>query len=116
MKYFILMGFISLLCFFNHGQKQNRELRAYLDNKHFFAPTLGNYVEFHLKFFGYSINYKGKDDGLIGEVAVQMSVTQNNKVIASDAYRLSTPFMKDSIIEDFYDIKTIYARTGSIHV
>jgi len=113
MKYILLTGFISLLCFFNHGQKQNRELRAYLDNKQFYAPTLGNYVEFHLKFFGYSINYKGQDDGLIGEVAVQMSITQSNEVIASDAYRLSTPFMKDSIIEDFYDIKRFMLEPGA---
>lgn len=113
MKYFIFVLFISSLCFVNFGQKQKRELRAYLDNKQFYAPTVGNYVEFHLKFFGYSLNYIGKDGGLIGEVAVQMSISQNNEVVASDAYRLSTPFMEDSIIEDFYDIKRFLLEPGA---
>ena len=66
MEYFILTLSISLFSLTSFGQ--NKESRAYLDNKQFFAPGVGNYVEFHLQFVGYSLNYKGKDNGLIGEV------------------------------------------------
>lgn len=110
MKYFIISLSLSLLSLTGFGQ--NQELRAYLDNKQFYAPGVGNYVEFHLQFVGYSLNYLGKDDGLIGEVAVQMNVMKNDSVVASDGYRLSSPFMKDSIIEDFYDLKRFVLEPG----
>lgn len=92
--------------------KKDKKLRAYLDHKQFYAPGLGNYVEFHLQFAGYSINYKGKDDGLIGEVGIRVDVKQGDKSIQSDAYRLETPFMKDSIVEDFYDIRRFALSPG----
>jgi GWxTD domain-containing protein len=110
MKYFILTLSISLFSLTSFGQ--NQELRAYLDNKQFFAPGVGNYVEFHLQFVGYSLNYKGKDNGLIGEVAVQMNIQKGDSIVASDAYRLSSPFMKDSVVEDFYDIKRFVLEPG----
>ena len=101
--------FIALTTF-SFGK--DRELRAYLDSKQFYAPGVGNYVEFHLQFDGKSVNYVGKDDGLIGELAVFMEVKRDGAVVASDAYRLNTPFMKDSIVEDFYDIKRFVLEPG----
>ncbi|HIP31737.1 MAG TPA: GWxTD domain-containing protein [Crocinitomicaceae bacterium] len=91
---------------------QNKELRAYLDSKQFYAPSDGNYVEFYLQFVATSINYTGENDGLIGELAIQMSITQNDKKIIADAYRLKTPFMKDSILDDFYDVKRFALQPG----
>lgn len=91
---------------------QERSLKAYLDSKQFYAPGAGNYVEFHLQFVGYSINYLGADNGLIGEVAVQMSISDGDSIIISDAYRLSSPLMKDSIVEDFFDVKRFLLEPG----
>ena len=102
---------ILLISFTSNGQE--RRLRAYLDNKQFFAPEVGNYVEFHLQFIGYSINYKGKDGGLIGDLAVRMSISDQEKVVKEDAYRLETPFMKDSLVEDFYDIRRFQLDPGT---
>jgi len=110
MKFILLSTFLLLASY--SAFSQNRELRAYLDSKQFFAPGQGNYIEFQLQYVGSSINYKGKDDGLIGELAVQMIITKYDSVIASDAYRLSTPFMKDSIISDFYDLKRFVLKPG----
>ncbi len=94
------------------GSAKDRELRAYLDSKQFYAPGVGNYIEFHLQFVGTSVNYVGKDGGLIGEVAVQMQIKKGDQVVAGDAYRLSSPFMKDSIVEDFYDVKRFVLDPG----
>lgn len=91
---------------------KDRELRAYLDSKQFFAPGVGNYVEFHLQFDGKSVNYQGQDGGLIGELAVIMEIMRDGAVVASDAYRLTTPLMKDSIVEDFYDLKRFVLEPG----
>jgi GWxTD domain-containing protein len=97
---------------------KDRELRAYLDSKQFFAPGVGNYVEFHLQFDGKSVNYHGQDDGLMGELAVIMEIKRDGAVVASDAYRLNTPLMKDSIVEDFYDLKRFVLDPGmySLHI
>jgi len=104
---FLLVLFSSLV-----GNAQKNELRAYLDNKQFFAPGIGNYIEFHLQFVGSSINYLPENGGLKGELAVQMSISDANGIVASDAYRLATPFMKDSIVEDFYDVKRFPLKPG----
>lgn len=102
---------ILLISFSSNAQ--NRKLRAYLDNKQFYAPEIGNYIEFHLHFIGYSINYTGKDGGLIGDLAVKVKISQGEIVITEDAYRLETPFMKDSLVEDFYDIRRYSLPPGN---
>tara|TARA_B110000285_G_scaffold45037_1_gene50294 strand:- start:601 stop:2013 length:1413 start_codon:yes stop_codon:yes gene_type:complete len=107
-----ILGLLFLFVFLNNSFTQNHKLRAYLDSKEFYAPSQGSYVEFQLQFVGPSINYKGQGNGLIGEVAIQMNISQYDSVIASDAYRLSTPFMQDSIIGDFYDIKRFVLKPG----
>ncbi|MCH2225220.1 MAG: GWxTD domain-containing protein [Crocinitomicaceae bacterium] len=103
---FFILGFVY------SGVSQDKQLRAYLDHKQFYAPEIGNYVEFQLQFVGYSIKYKGKDNGLIGQLSVRMKITQGDSILQSDAYRLDTPFMEDSLVEDFYDIKRFALPPG----
>lgn len=103
-----LISFISINSF-----SQEKTLKAYLDSKQFYAPGVGNYVEFNLQFVGYSLNYVSKENGLIGEVAIAMQIHDGDSLIASDAYRLETPFMRDSIIEDFYDVQRFQLKPGS---
>lgn len=93
------------------GQTDHR-LTAYLQTKQFSAPGIGNYLEIHTQFAGYTVNYLPLDGGLIGELAVNMKIAQFDSVIASDAYRLQSPFMLDSIIDDFYDIKRFALKPG----
>ena len=62
MRIFILFILVSCIQFASNAQKT--ELRAYLDSKQFFAPGVGNYVEFHLQFVGHSINYLAENGGL----------------------------------------------------
>lgn len=112
MKSLSTIFLILLICFASNAQ--DRKLKAYVDNKQFFAPEIGNYVEFHLQFTGYSINYKGKDGGLIGDLAVRMKILdEENTVVQEDAYRLETPFMKDSLVEDFYDVRRFQLNPGT---
>lgn len=111
MKSLSTIVLILLISFASNAQE--RRLRAYLDNKQFFAPEVGNYVEFHLQFIGHSINYKGKDGGLIGDLAVRMKISNGDSVVQQDAYRLETPFMKDSLVEDFYDVKRFQLEPGT---
>ncbi len=110
MNKFILSFFLisSLI-----GYSQTQKVRAYLDDKQFYAPGLGEYIEVQLQFVGYSLKYKGAEGGLIGEVAVRMSIKLGDSIIETDAYRLQSPLMKDSIIEDFYDLKRFILKPGT---
>ena len=102
---------ILVLIAFNSAA-QTKKLKAYLDEKQYYAPEIGNYIEIQLQYVGYTIAYKSKENGLQGEIAVIMKFMQNDSIIASDAFRLQSPIMKDSIIEDFYDIKRFALKPG----
>lgn len=110
MKYFLFAALSLCIALSSVGQSR---LRAYVDNKQFYAPEIGNYIEFQLQFVGHSINYTGTDGGLIGELAVYMDIYEKDSIIRSNAYRLQTPLMRDSIVEDFYDILRFQLEPGN---
>ncbi|TNE54620.1 MAG: GWxTD domain-containing protein [Bacteroidetes bacterium] len=94
------------------GQRK-KTLKAYLDHKNFYHPKLGNFVEIHLQFAGYTLEYDAVEGGLQSEVAVHYVVrNDSNNVVRSDAYRLQSPLMRDSIIEDFYEIRRLSLEPG----
>ncbi|MCO5259557.1 MAG: GWxTD domain-containing protein [Crocinitomicaceae bacterium] len=110
---FMLFVF-SLTSGFSVAQStKNKQLTAYLQLKQFYAPEIGNYVELHFQYVGYTISYLRKGNDLMGELAVIIKVTQDGKEVASDAYRLNTPLMIDGIVDDFYDIKRFALTPGN---
>ena len=102
---FVLTSTFTLL-------SQGSQLRAYLDTKQFYAPNEGNYLEVYFQFVGHSIRYLPVPEGLKGELAIRIELKKDSETILTDAYRLESPLMKDSIVEDFYDIKRIPIRPG----
>jgi len=114
MKYFFsLIALLSFTIQLNAGHAPNpKKLRAYVDSKQFYAPGVGNYIEFQLQFIGYSMNYISKEGGLSAELVVEMEISQGDSLVTADAYRLSSPLIKDSIIDDFYDIKRFVLSPG----
>lgn len=117
MKKFLFTA-ILLSCTFlaaaQKGQKAPKiqQMKAYLDHKVFYEPSIGNYVEVHLQFIGHSLKYVGVPGGLQGEVAIQLILRSGETVAASDAYRLQSPLMRDSIVEDFYDLRRFAVKPG----
>jgi len=108
----LLILFLALSSTLAVGQSTNK-LRAYVDSKQFYAPQIGNYIEVYVQFSGTSVRYLGVENGLQGEVALKYEITKNDEVIQADAYRLSSPVMLDSIVEDFYDVKRFALTPGS---
>ncbi len=98
MKSLVLILFL-LPVFISHGQ-----LKAYLDTKQFYDPQLGNYIEIYMQFVSSSLKYEGKETGLQGKIAIRLNVSQKDSSYFSDLYLLESPLMKDSIVEDFYDV------------
>lgn len=114
------IGFIQLLvalllipAMSSAQTSKGKRLTAYLQTKQFSAPEVGNYVELHFQYVGYTLAYKPQGKDLVGEVAVMIDITQNGEVVATDAYRLSTPLMVDGIVDDFYDIKRFALAPGT---
>ena len=103
---------LFLICF-SFSFSQTQKVRAYLDEKQFCAPEIGNYIEIQLQFVGYTFKYKNVEGGLKGELAVRLDIKSNDSIVAEDAYRLQTPIMKDSIIDDFYDIRRFALAPGN---
>lgn len=107
----LLFVLLLLLSFGSFGQK-GKKLTAYLQTKQFMAPEIGNYVELHFQYVGYTIAYQKSGEDLIGELGVFIDIMQHGKKVTGDAYRLSTPLMKEGIVEDFYDIKRFALQPG----
>ena len=104
---------ITILCS-SFAQSQESTLRAYLEMKQFYAPGTGDYMEFYLQFIGTSLKYKGVNGGLQGELAISLHVkSDQGTTVSQDAYRLQTPLMRDSIVEDFYELKRILLKPGN---
>jgi GWxTD domain-containing protein len=102
---------VGLTCV-NFSIAQTNNLRAYMDNKQFYAPEAGNYIEIYFQFVGYSVNYLPVPEGLQGEVAVSIQILEDTKIVGQDAYRLQTPIMKDSLVDDFYDVRRFALNPG----
>ena len=68
---------LALLVISSSSYGQDKKLRAYLDNKQFYAPGVGNYMEFNLQFVGYSLNYTGTEEGgLIADMLVESTIVR----------------------------------------
>lgn len=91
---------------------QETKLRAYLDSKQFYAPGSGDYIEIYFQYVGPSVKYKSADGGLQAEIAVSIEIKEGENRVAGDLYRLQSPLMKDSIIEDFYDVRRFAVKPG----
>lgn len=111
MKHLLAVS-IVLFCYLGSFAQKNTQMKAYLDHKVFFEPSVGNYVEVYLQFLAPTLKYVGQEGGLQAEIAVQLIFRKGETVAASDAYRLMSPVMRDSIIEDFYDLRRVALAPG----
>jgi GWxTD domain-containing protein len=108
----ILLFFVFQLCI-THVSAQESALRAYLETKQFYAPGTGNYLEIYFQFAGHSLKYKYSNAGIICEVSVVLEILSNDSIIRSDEYILQSPLVKDSIVEDFFDLRRYALPPGS---
>jgi GWxTD domain-containing protein len=91
---------------------QEKTIKAYLDTKEFYAPEVGNYLEIYLQFVGPSVKFVSLKDGLQARVGLSFEVLKNDSLIKADAYILESPLIKDSIIDDFYEVKRFVLAPG----
>ena len=113
MRNLFLFSFLLLpLSFFS----QSAKLKAYLDTKQFYNSEIGNYIEIYLQFVGPSIKFNPVKDGIQAKIALQFSILESGKKIKNDAYVLTSPISKDSIQDDFYEVKRFVLPPGKYNL
>ena len=110
MRHLAISFLIIISCSKLQGQESS--LRAYLDTKQFYAPGTGNYLEIYFQFVGHSLKYKVVEEGIQAELAVSIEIRSNDSIIRKEGYLLKSPNFKDSIIDDFYDLRRYALKPG----
>jgi len=109
----ILFLLFLQLSFCSFSQNQNLKLKAYLDTKQFFAPETGNYIEIYLQFVGSTAKFVPVTNGIQAKIAVSLEIYQDKNKINSDVYILESPISKDSVQDDFYEVRRFLLPSGT---
>lgn len=93
---------------------QNGKMKAFIDYKSYYSPEIGPYVDIQFQFIAYTIKFEGVQGGLQSKLTVSTILTNNNTgdTVSVNRYVLESPLMRDSIVEDFYDIVRIPLQPG----
>lgn len=102
LRFFLLIFVVALSSF---GWTQNRVLKAYLNENQLYSPEVGNYFEVQLNFVGYTLNYITRDSVTYAELDITQTFSQQDSAIIYDRYLLKSPYVIDSIVDNFYDIQ-----------
>jgi len=88
--------------------------QVYFNYKVFHTPEQGPYISTSLQFIAGSFKYKS--DGLSNlnaSVEITHLFTIDDRIILVDKYILDSPTMKDSIVDDFYDVQRYKLPVGN---
>lgn len=104
---------IVLLCFNQLSFTQKEELiKVYYNDKQFFAPEVGNYLEVQLSFDINTLSFKSENDTLKSKLIITQVFTQKKELITYDKTRLTTPISKDDFIENLIHIERFSLAPG----
>lgn len=95
------------------GRSQEKKVKAYLNERQFFAPSEGNYYEVQLHFAGHTLNYVSENGETFAEVEITQLFSQNDTIVQFDKYALKGPLVVDSIVDDFHDIQRYSLKPGT---
>ena len=109
MKHFLVLSLLVLS--FAAGAKP----KVYFNYHVFFTPENQSYVSTSLQFDSGSLKYYGDTTGsLFAKLEITHIFKQQDSIILADKYLLTSPAMKDSTVEDFYDLRN-YALAPGIY-
>lgn len=87
--------------------------KAYFDYKTFYTNTGEAYVENTMQISSGTVKFLANQNGFLqSKLEITQLFKQNDKIISVDKYILLSPEMKDSIVEDFYDLKRFKLPAG----
>jgi GWxTD domain-containing protein len=87
--------------------------QVYFNYKLFRTADQQSFVSTSLQFISGSFKYKGDGNGnLNAQVEITQIFSQDDKIIIADKYALDSPLMKDSTVDDFYDVQRYALEPG----
>jgi len=106
---------LSVLLTFSVGYSfsQQKKIKAYLNERQFYAPSEGNYLEVQLHFAGHTLTHVTANGETFAQVEISQIFSQNDTVIQFDKYVLKGPLVIDSIVDDFHDIQRYSLPAGT---
>lgn len=110
---YISLVLVVLLAVRFNSFAQKGNVRAYMDYKQFYDETIGNYVEVYFQILGSSVHYKETGAGLQAELGVGLSLAKGDSILEQSNFRMLSPLMKDSIVDDFYELKRYAVQPGT---
>ena len=103
---------LTVLCLLS-GLTTWAKPQVYFNYKVFHTPEQGPYLSTSLQFIAGSLEYKGDGQGTFNSsIEITHLFTSNDRIILADKYMLDSPEMKDSTIEDFYDMQRYKLPAG----
>lgn len=108
--------FMILVVGFSFAQRN--QLKAYIEAKNYFSPNGGTYIELHYQFVATSIKFEPAERDLVARLIIKTTIVDRltQDTVVKDGYILQSPRMRDSIIEDFYDIVRFPLKSGNYFV
>lgn len=99
---------LSLFTIAGFGKPQ-----VYFKYNIFHTPESEAYITTTLQFLSHTFKFIGNEEGaLSAKVEITQIFSQNGEVVLADKYELNSPMMKDSTVEDFYDIQRYSLKEG----
>lgn len=83
----------------------NATPQAFFNYKIFYTPDEKPYLVTSLQFSGGTYKYKYTGEGLQANVEITHIFKSGDSIVFFDKYVLNSPIMKDSIVDDFYDVQ-----------
>ena len=108
-----ILALLSILLLVSGKVLAQNQLKATIDYKTFFVPGHGALVDVQFQYASYSAVYFTDSIGTYAKIAVQSKVkNQAGVVVAEMAYLLSSPEVRDSLVEDFFDVQQFSLQPG----
>ncbi|MCH2234331.1 MAG: GWxTD domain-containing protein [Crocinitomicaceae bacterium] len=107
MKFFLTLALLVI------GLAGVAKPKVYFNYHVFFTPESQSYVSTSLQFDSGSLKYYGDSTGnLFAKLEITHIFKQQDSIILADKYLLTSPAMKDSTVEDFYDLRNYALEPG----
>jgi len=109
------MNYLKLIFIFSvlSSSVVSAKPQIYLDYKTFYTPDNKPYIETLLQFISPSFKFLANKNGnLVSSVEITQLFKIGDSVVFIDKYRINSPEMKDSTIEDYFDIKRYQLNEG----
>lgn len=86
--------------------------QVYFNYKVYYTPEHQSYISTSLQFSSGTFKYVAKEDGLMASVEITQIFSFRDSIIVADKYVLNSPAMKDSVVEDFFDVRRYSVGPG----